>query len=273
MNGRPSHSPTSKIVTAPGWPESRAAARRLAREPRPDAGVWRVALGEQLDDDLPAENLVGRGVDVAHRSASDQARRAVSRGQNLRLHSHRDRVPADRTSRNRWKQVVRNEESRRGVRYPPCLWLAAGPTGSRRAADTEAEWSANSQHPFSPLSGSPFRLPMRRNPSSRSRAPRMRRDDRCYRRSSWSATAGATASGSPSTARTATRCTDGRSTRSSGTTSRTRRSATRRKRAFGSCSRPLRGGWSCRRRRHSGCATARGRSTSSWQARTPSGPR
>ena len=80
MNGRPSHSPTSKIVTAPGWPESRAAARpsRLNRSLMP--AIWRVALGEQLDNDFSAENLVGRGVDVAHRSASDQARRAVSRG-------------------------------------------------------------------------------------------------------------------------------------------------------------------------------------------------
>ena len=232
----------------PGLARKPRRGQALALEPLPDAGIRRVAVGEQLDDDLPAENLVGRGVDVAHRSASDQARRAVPRGQNLRLHSHRDRIPADPPSRNSWKQVVRNKESSRGVRYPPCLWLAAGPTGSSRAADTEAEWSANSQHPFSPLSGSPFRLPMRRNPSSRRRAPRMRRDGRRCRRSSSSATAGATASGSPSTARTATRCTDGRSTRSSATTSRRRRSATRRRRASGSCSHPPRGGWSCRRR-------------------------
>ena len=66
----------------------------FALEAFPDALVRRVAVRQHFHDNFPAEDVVGRGEDVAHRAASDQARRAIPRRKCLRLHGHAGRIPA-----------------------------------------------------------------------------------------------------------------------------------------------------------------------------------
>ena len=54
---------------------------RLAREPCAHVSVARVAFGEHLDRDRPAEEAVGRAVDVSHPTARERADRGVARRQ------------------------------------------------------------------------------------------------------------------------------------------------------------------------------------------------
>ena len=90
---------------------------RLARQPRRceplaleafrDRRVGRIAVGEHLHDHLAPEGLVGRQIDVAHRTVADPARRAVTRRECLRVHCHSLRVFPSPTSPNRPIEVVR----------------------------------------------------------------------------------------------------------------------------------------------------------------------
>ena len=64
MNGIPSFSPTSKIVTTLGW--DREAAVRASRVKRVEVVVRRIAVGEHLDGHDAAQDRVGSTVDVGH---------------------------------------------------------------------------------------------------------------------------------------------------------------------------------------------------------------
>ena len=78
MYGRSFHSPTSKIVTACGSLERRAAASASRVKRARSAGVVRVALGEHLDRDVATERRVAGLVDLAHAAARERLDRRVA---------------------------------------------------------------------------------------------------------------------------------------------------------------------------------------------------
>src|SRR5262249_54454303 len=85
MNGRPCHSPTSKIVTVPGSPESLAAARAS----RVNLGP----LGEPLDRARPPEQVVLGAQDLAHAAVADPRGFAIPGRQNVVRRAHQGPRP------------------------------------------------------------------------------------------------------------------------------------------------------------------------------------
>ena len=86
MYGRPSCSPTSKIVTVLGACESRATAS-ASRVKRPRiASLSAKPLGEQLDGDDPRQVGVLGPVDLAHAAARDPLRVPVALWKPAPLH-------------------------------------------------------------------------------------------------------------------------------------------------------------------------------------------
>ena len=84
MNGRPSYSPTSKIITMPGSDESRAAASASRVKRSRTVSSDGVPLVEQLDRDGAAEDGVGGAVDLAHPADRDEPGVLIARGENAR---------------------------------------------------------------------------------------------------------------------------------------------------------------------------------------------
>jgi hypothetical protein len=64
-------------------PRETSGGERLAPEARAYLLLPRVALGEELDGDLPLENGVGRAVHLAHPAAGDERSRRISLGERV----------------------------------------------------------------------------------------------------------------------------------------------------------------------------------------------
>ena len=89
MNGRPCHSPTSKIVIVCGSRGEACGGERLTGEARPERLVAREPLGEHLDRDGAAEDLVLGLEDLAHAAVADAARVSVAGGKDVVFVCHR----------------------------------------------------------------------------------------------------------------------------------------------------------------------------------------
>ena len=86
MYGRPSCSPTSKIVTVLGACESRATASASRVKRAADRVVVCEPVRQQLDGDDPREVGVLRPVDLAHAAPRDQLRVPVAVGKLALVH-------------------------------------------------------------------------------------------------------------------------------------------------------------------------------------------